>query len=82
MNWTESPQCLKKTFEFADFKAAFAWMTAVAAEAERMDHHPTWCNTYNKVEVTLSTHSAGGKVTEKDHALRAAMDRLAGELAQ
>ena len=51
-------------------------MTRVAIEAEKMDHHPTWTNTWNKVEISLSTHSAGNKVTEKDHQLAKAIDSL------
>ncbi len=66
-----------KTFEFADFGAAFAFMTRVALEAEKRDHHPDWRNVWNRVEVTLSTHSAGG-LTEKDVALAKAIDEAAG----
>ena len=57
-----------RTFIFADFKTAFAYMTRVALMAEKMDHHPEWFNVYNRLEVTLATHDAGG-VTEKDIAL-------------
>ena len=52
-------------------------MTKVAAEAEKMDHHPTWTNTYNKVEFWLNTHDAGDIVTDKDRKLAAAIDKLA-----
>lgn len=51
-------------------------MTKVALVAEKMDHHPTWTNTYNQVDIYLSTHSAGNVVTEKDHRLAAAIDKL------
>lgn len=66
-----------KSFRFADFSAAFGFMTTVALVAERMDHHPDWQNVYNKVEVQLSTHDAGG-VTRNDIALAEVMDRAAG----
>jgi len=72
--WTELNNTLHREFVFDDFTQAFSFMTRVAAEAEKMDHHPTWTNTYNKVEIWLSTHSAGNKVTEKDHALSLLID--------
>ena len=56
---------IKRDFRFADFNEAFAFMTRVALYAERHDHHPEWFNVYNRVEITLSTHDAGG-VTERD----------------
>jgi 4a-hydroxytetrahydrobiopterin dehydratase len=56
---------LRRDFRFADFNQAFAFMTRVALYAERHDHHPEWFNVYNRVEVTLSTHDAGG-VTQRD----------------
>jgi 4a-hydroxytetrahydrobiopterin dehydratase len=62
-----------RKFEFKDFNAAFAFMTRVALLAEKSDHHPEWFNIYNKVEVTLSTHDAGG-VTEKDIEMAKAME--------
>ena len=64
---------LSKSFRFADFKSAFAFMTACALKAEQMDHHPEWFNVYNKVDVILTTHDAGG-VTEKDIELAKFMD--------
>ena len=67
---------ITRTFKFADFNAAFAFMTRVALTAEKMDHHPEWFNVYNRVEVTLSTHDAGG-VTELDIKLAAFMDGAA-----
>ena len=67
---------IAKTFVFADFNEAFGFMTRAALVAEKLDHHPEWCNVYKKVEVTLATHDAGG-VTELDIELAEAMDRLA-----
>jgi 4a-hydroxytetrahydrobiopterin dehydratase len=76
--WTlaEDGKSVSKSFKFKDFVGAFSFMSGVALVAERMDHHPDWTNVYNRVEVTLSTHSAGG-LTEKDVALAKAMDGLA-----
>jgi len=67
---------IQRTFRFSDFTAAFGFMTRMALMAEKLDHHPEWFNVYDKVEVTLATHDAGG-VTERDIELAAAMDRLA-----
>ena len=67
---------LIKTFEFADFVQAFGFMTRVAIVAEKVNHHPTWSNTWNKVEIKLTTHDAGNKVTEKDRSLAQAIDKL------
>ncbi len=74
--WTEKDNKLKKSFLFTDFSEAFSFMTRVALLCEKMDHHPFWTNTWNKVEIELSTHDAGNKVTEKDHALAKAIDAL------
>ncbi len=68
---------IAKKFEFQDFSRAFAFMTRAALLAEKMDHHPEWFNVYNKVEVTLATHDAGG-VTQKDIDMAKAMDGYAG----
>ena len=76
--WNENNHRLHRVFLFKDFSAAFAFMTRVALEAEKMNHHPLWTNVYNKVEIWLSTHDAGDIVTEKDRALAAAIDRIAG----
>lgn len=65
-----------KTFTFKDFSAAFGFMTRVALAAEKADHHPEWANVYNRVEITLTTHDAGG-VTDKDVALARVIDALA-----
>ena len=74
--WQEENNTLNKKFEFKDFSEAFAFMTRVAMAAEKMDHHPTWKNTYNKVEIWLSTHDAGNIVTDKDRKLAAIIDKL------
>jgi 4a-hydroxytetrahydrobiopterin dehydratase len=75
--WQETDNKLYRPFEFKDFSAAFAFMTRVALLAEKMDHHPTWTNSWNKVEIWLYTHSEGDTVTEKDRKLAAAIDKLA-----
>jgi 4a-hydroxytetrahydrobiopterin dehydratase len=67
---------IARKFAFADFNAAFAFMTRGALLADKMDHHPEWFNVYNKVEVTLSTHDAGG-VTKNDIDMATAMDGYA-----
>lgn len=67
---------ISKHFKFDDFVAAFGFMAAAALKAEKMDHHPEWSNTYNKVWVTLTTHDAGG-LTDKDRDLARALDALA-----
>ncbi|ARP86462.1 4a-hydroxytetrahydrobiopterin dehydratase [Bordetella genomosp. 9] len=67
---------IAKTFRFADFNAAFGFMSRVALISEKMNHHPEWFNVYNRVDVTLSTHDAGG-VTEKDVRLARFMDDIA-----
>ena len=74
--WEEKDNKLYKKFEFKNFSEAFAFMTRVAIEAEKMDHHPLWTNVYNKVEISLSTHDAGDIVTEKDHKLSKKIDAL------
>lgn len=74
--WIEEKNQLKKSFEFKDFSEAFAFMTRVALLAEKQNHHPYWTNVYNKVEIFLNTHDAGDIVTEKDHKLAAAIDKL------
>jgi 4a-hydroxytetrahydrobiopterin dehydratase len=76
MKWTTEKNKLKKTFTFKDFPEAFAFMTRVAIIAEKMDHHPTWTNTWNKVSFELSTHDAGDIVTERDRKLAEAIDKL------
>ncbi len=68
---------IAKSFAFADFSAAFAFMTRVALAAEKADHHPDWSNVWSKVDILLSTHSDGG-VTRKDIALAIEIERIAG----
>ena len=75
--WPEIDNKLYQEFIFPDFSKAFSFMTRVAMAAEKMDHHPTWKNTYNKVEIWLCTHDAGNIVTEKDRKLAAIIDKLA-----
>jgi 4a-hydroxytetrahydrobiopterin dehydratase len=74
--WEEKNNTLYRKFEFRNFSEAFAFMTRVALEAEKMDHHPDWSNVYNRVEISLSTHSAGDIVTEKDRKLAKKIDGL------
>lgn len=74
--WQEVDNKLYKKFQFKNFSEAFAFMTRVAIEAEKMDHHPLWTNVYNTVEIWLSTHDAGNTVTGKDHALAKKIDNL------
>lgn len=74
--WTEDIHALYRKFEFSDFGSAFAFMTRVALLAEKANHHPTWKNTWNKVEIWLSTHDAGNTVTEKDRTLAQQIDRI------
>src|SRR5688500_346486 len=75
--WRVEDGKLRKGFRFADFTVAFAFMTRCALTAEKLDHHPDWTNVYNRVEVTLWTHDAGGR-TDRDFELALAMDRAAG----
>jgi len=67
---------IARTFKFQDFKAAFGFMTQVATYADENEHHPEWCNTYNRVQVTLTTHDAGG-LTPLDANMAAHMDEVA-----
>jgi 4a-hydroxytetrahydrobiopterin dehydratase len=72
----EGRDAIRKSFKFADFGAAFAFMTQAALQAERTDHHPEWFNVYNRVDVTLATHDSGG-VTQLDVDLARFMDKIA-----
>jgi 4a-hydroxytetrahydrobiopterin dehydratase len=72
---------IRRSFRFADFSAAFAFMTRVALAAEKADHHPDWSNSWNKVDIALSTHSAGG-LTQLDIDLARRIVALAGEGAR
>lgn len=77
--WTEENNQLHRQFKFADFSEAFAFMTRVAIEAEKANHHPEWRNVWNTVDIWLSTHDAGNIVTEKDRKLAAAIDKIWGK---
>ena len=76
--WTEvsGRDAIHKSLKFADFSQAWGFMTRVALAAEKADHHPEWSNVYNKVEIVLSTHDAGG-VSDKDVALATFIDSIA-----
>jgi 4a-hydroxytetrahydrobiopterin dehydratase len=76
MSWDIKNDKLVKSFQFKNFIEAWAFMTKVALIAEKMNHHPDWSNSYNKVEIALCTHDAGNKITEKDRLLAAAIDKL------
>lgn len=78
--WTlvDGRDAISRSFKFKDFNEAFGFMTRAALMAERMNHHPEWFNVWNRVDVTLSTHDAGG-LTELDIKLAAAMDACAGQ---
>jgi 4a-hydroxytetrahydrobiopterin dehydratase len=73
-------EAIFRSFRFADFNAAFAFMTRAALMAEKLDHHPEWSNVYNRVDVLLTTHDADG-VTELDVKLASFMDAAAGDAA-
>jgi 4a-hydroxytetrahydrobiopterin dehydratase len=77
--WAEakSRDAITKTFQFKSFNQAWGWMSRIALFCEKTGHHPEWSNVYGRVEVTLSTHTAGG-VTEKDIALARKMDDYSG----
>jgi 4a-hydroxytetrahydrobiopterin dehydratase len=77
--WTlaEGGDAVTRTFAFADFSEAFGFMARAALVAEKLDHHPDWSNSYGRVAVRLTTHSAGG-LTDRDILLAEAMDRIAG----
>jgi 4a-hydroxytetrahydrobiopterin dehydratase len=78
--WHEADggKAITRTFAFDDFSGAFGFMTRAALVAEKMDHHPDWSNSYDKVAVTLSTHSAGG-VTSSDILLAEAMNAISDQ---
>ncbi|MDR9442187.1 MAG: 4a-hydroxytetrahydrobiopterin dehydratase [Schleiferiaceae bacterium] len=75
-NWTEENNALKRSFKFQDFSEAFGFLSRVAIEAEKAQHHPEIHNVYNQVSISLSTHDAGNTVTEKDRKLAEAIDKL------
>lgn len=70
----ENRRTLIKTFKFKDFNEAFSWMTKVALYAEKINHHPEWFNVWNRVDVALTTHDAGG-ITSKDLKLAQFMEK-------
>ena len=74
--WQEENNQLQARFQFQDFTEAFAFMTEVAFQAEKMNHHPEWRNVWNTVDIHLSTHDAGNIVTDKDRRLAAAIDKI------
>jgi 4a-hydroxytetrahydrobiopterin dehydratase len=78
-NFDEARGAIRRRFVFADFAQAFAFMTQVALAAEKRDHHPEWSNVYNRVDVVLTTHDAGG-LTEKDIDLARVCDAAAARL--
>ena len=75
--WDEGARAIRRSLAFADFSQAFAFMTRVALAAEKADHHPDWSNSWNRVDIALSTHSAGG-VSTRDIAMAGTIDALAG----
>jgi len=74
--WQETDNKLYRAFKFKNFSEAFSFMTRVALLAEKMDHHPTWTNTYNNLEIWLNTHDAGDVVTDKDREMTGMIDKL------
>jgi 4a-hydroxytetrahydrobiopterin dehydratase len=74
-SWDEGRSGIARRFEFGDFSEAFAFMTQVAMLAEKADHHPEWSNVWNRVDILLTTHSAGG-LTAKDVDLAKSVDAL------
>jgi 4a-hydroxytetrahydrobiopterin dehydratase len=74
--WIEKENRLEKTFTFKSFSEAMSWMVRASYFIEKADHHPVWTNTYNKIHVILSTHSAGNTVTNKDRELAAFLDSI------
>ena len=76
--WEEKSNSLYKKFKFKNFSETFSFMVRVAMEAEKMDHHPKWTNTYNELEIWLSTHDSGDIVTDKDKKLSKKIDAING----
>lgn len=74
--WKETNNKLEARFEFRDFGEAFAFMTEVAFQSEKLNHHPVWKNSWNIVEIVLTTHDEGDTITEKDQRLAGEIDRL------
>ncbi|MEP7269630.1 MAG: 4a-hydroxytetrahydrobiopterin dehydratase [Saprospiraceae bacterium] len=74
--WIEKTDQLTASFQFVDFPDAMSFMMEVAFACEKMDHHPEWTNIWNRVDIKLSTHSAGNKVTDKDWSLAKSIDKI------
>ena len=74
--WTVQNNYLYEEFVFEDFSEAFSFMTKVATEAEKLNHHPLWTNSYNKVQIWLNTHDAGDIITDLDYRLAEKIDAL------
>jgi 4a-hydroxytetrahydrobiopterin dehydratase len=79
-SYDEEARAIRRCLRFGDFSEAFAFMTRVALEAEKADHHPDWSNSWNRVEIALTTHSAGG-LTARDLALARRIEAIAAQLA-
>lgn len=75
--WRVDEGQLKATYTFADFRTAFAFITLIAIEAEKVDHHPEWTNVYNRVDFAFATHDAGNKITDLDTAMARYISRTA-----
>jgi 4a-hydroxytetrahydrobiopterin dehydratase len=78
--WIETESRLEKTFTFDSFESAMLFMQKATVKIAELDHHPTWANTYNRIDIVLSTHDAGNKVTEKDWELANIFDMLFTEM--
>ena len=76
MAWLDNGDALERTFEFGDFREAFAFMARVAFIAESLDHHPEWSNVYSRVTIRLTTHDAGNRVTDLDRRMADEIDRI------
>lgn len=74
--WIEKDNKLTKRIEFRDFAEAFSFMTEVAFQCEKLNHHPEWTNSWNVVEFSITTHDEGDTITEKDHRLAGEIDRI------
>jgi len=74
----EEQSAIRRRLVFADFRSAFSFMTEVAEKAEELNHHPEWCNVWNRVDIVLTTHSAGG-LTERDFTLAREIDRISSK---
>ena len=78
-DWTVQEGKLHRQYQFPSFARAIAWLVAAAVEAEKMDHHPEWCNVYNRITVNLVTHSLGNKISNLDVAMARKMEKLRSE---